>query len=453
MVKGICINIMAPQAKPRGMLLTEQEIEKIAPQIGFFDLVKNMFSARTLPHIVMIGVMSSCLLLLVERYENMVSFAFISLSLSYAIIAIISNNTVVQKLIKLPVEKKETSFIVRFAMSFRITIVPILLSTIIMGLLWYGLGGSKNSWIAPLLASLFIVWSIVQAVSFRTGMVEWLSNGLGDAKLHTYKEKLSTASQFLIVQSFAFVIIWIGQAVSEAESLTFTDALVGGIAFLLISFLLQLLTMWLTRAERENSGIEKGMAAFSFKWMIVAQIFITWHAFSVYRRTWMNPTEISTLIEEGFLMATSVVFAVWSLTTYTVSDGKRLVSENASLPIGISFGYAYAGSVAMLTGTFDSLREVLIFGHLLTICAMILIMRPTLKASRISSEILLKARTIDIDVKVENSEPEDEPEEESENEEETEKDWQENDKVDWEDKTGIESETNWESDEDLELAD
>ena len=444
---------MAPQAKPRGMLLTEQEIEKIAPQIGFFDLVKNMFSARTLPHIVMIGVMSSCLLLLVERYENMVSFAFISLSLSYAIIAIISNNTVVQKLIKLPVEKKETSFIVRFAMSFRITIVPILLSTIIMGLLWYGLGGSKNSWIAPLLASLFIVWSIVQAVSFRTGMVEWLSNGLGDAKLHTYKEKLSTASQFLIVQSFAFVIIWIGQAVSEAESLTFTDALVGGIAFLLISFLLQLLTMWLTRAERENSGIEKGMAAFSFKWMIVAQIFITWHAFSVYRRTWMNPTEISTLIEEGFLMATSVVFAVWSLTTYTVSDGKRLVSENASLPIGISFGYAYAGSVAMLTGTFDSLREVLIFGHLLTICAMILIMRPTLKASRISSEILLKARTIDIDVKVENSEPEDEPEEESENEEETEKDWQENDKVDWEDKTGIESETNWESDEDLELAD
>lgn len=453
MVKGICINIMAPQAKPRGMLLTEQEIEKIAPQIGFFDLVKNMFSARTLPHIVMIGVMSSCLLLLVERYENMVSFAFISLSLSYAIIAIISNNTVVQKLIKLPVEKKETSFIVRFAMSFRITIVPILLSTIIMGLLWYGLGGSKNSWIAPLLASLFIVWSIVQAVSFRTGMVEWLSNGLGDAKLHTYKEKLSTASQFLIVQSFAFVIIWIGQAVSEAESLTFTDALVGGIAFLLISFLLQLLTMWLTRAERENSGIEKGMAAFSFKWMIVAQIFITWHAFSVYRRTWMNPTEISTLIEEGFLMATSVVFAVWSLTTYTVSDGKRLVSENASLPIGISFGYAYAGSVAMLTGTFDSLREVLIFGHLLTICAMILIMRPTLKASRISSEILLKARTIDIDVKVENSEPEDEPEEESENEEETEKDWQENDKVDWEDKTGIESETNWESDEDLELVD
>lgn len=440
---------MAPQGEPRGMFLTEQEDNKVVPQIGFFDLVKNMFSARTLPHIVMIGVLSSILLLRVDKDENLVSFAFISLSISYALIAIISNNSIVQKLIKLPAEKNETSIIVRFAMSFRITIVPILLSSIILGLLWYGLGGTENKWIAPLLASLFIVWSIIQAASFRTGMVEWLSNGLGDAKLHTYKEKLSTASQFLIVQSFAFVIIWIGQAVSDAESLSFTDALVGGIAFLLISCLLQLLTMWLTRSERENSGIEKGMAAFSFKWMIVAQIFITWHAFSVYRRTWMNPTELSTLIEEGILMATSVVFAVWSLTTYTVSDGKRLVSENASLPIGISFGYAYAGSVAMLTGTFDSLREVLIFGHILTICAMILLIRPTLRASRISSEILLKAKTIDIEPKFENSEVEDE----SETDDSKEEDWQENEKVDWEDKTGIESETDWNSDEDLELVD
>ena len=114
------------------------------------------------------------------------------------------------------------------------------------------------------------------------------------------------------------------------------------------------------------------MAAFSFKWMIVAQLFITWHAFSIYRRTAMSPSDISTIIEEGLLMAFTVIFAVWSLTTYTVRDGKRLISEDASLPLGISFGYAYAGSVAMLTGTFDNLKEVMIFGHVLSICAMML---------------------------------------------------------------------------------
>lgn len=407
-----------------------------------------MLSARTLPHIVMIGILSFVLLLLVDTQENFVSFAFIALSISYAIIAAISNNNTIQKLITLPEDKTGSKFFVRLMMSSRITIVPILLASVIVGLLWYGFGGNDNEWVSPMLASLFIVWSIAQAASFRTGMVEWLSNGLGDAKLHTYKEKISTASQFIVVQSFAFAIIWIGQAVSDAESLSAQDALMGGIAFLLISTLLQVFTLYISKTERENLGVEKGMAAFSFKWMIIAQLFITWHAFSVYRRTWMNPSEISTIIEEGILMATTVVFAVWSLTTYTVRDGKRLISENASLPLGISFGYAYAGSVAMLTGTFDSLREVMIFGHILTICAMILLIRPTLRASRISKDILNKAKNIDI-----TTEPEEDESESEESEEEEDKDWQENEKVDWENKAGIESETEWDSEEDIEVVD
>jgi len=427
--------------------LTEEIIQE-SNQVGFLDLIKNMLSARTLPHIVMIGILSFVLLLLVDTQENFVSFAFIALSISYAIIAAISNNNTMQKLITLPEDKTGSKLLIRLMMSFRITIVPILLASVIVGLLWYGLGGNDNEWVSPMLASLFIVWSIAQAASFRTGMVEWLSNGLGDAKLHTYKEKISTASQFIVVQSFAFAIIWIGQAVSDAESLSAQDALMGGIAFLLISTLLQVFTLWISKTERENLGVEKGMAAFSFKWMIIAQLFITWHAFSVYRRTWMNPSEISTLIEEGILMATTVVFAVWSLTTYTVRDGKRLISENASLPLGISFGYAYAGSVAMLTGTFDSLREVMIFGHILTICAMILLIRPTLRASRISKDILNKAKTIDITI-----EPEEDESEGEELTEEEDEDWQENEKVDWENKAGIESETEWDSEEDIEVVD
>ena len=425
-----------------------EEIIQESNQVGFLDLIKNMLSARTLPHIVMIGIVSFLLLLLVDTQENFVSFAFIALSISYAIIAAISNNNTMQKLITLPEDKTGSKLFIRLMMSFRITIVPILLASVIVGLLWYGLGGNDNVWISPMLASLFIVWSIAQAASFRTGMVEWLSNGLGDAKLHTYKEKISTASQFIVVQSFAFAIIWIGQAVSDAESLSAQDALMGGIAFLLISTLLQVFTLWISKTERESMGVEKGMAAFSFKWMIIAQLFITWHAFSVYRRTWMNPSEISTLIEEGILMATTVVFAVWSLTTYTVRDGKRLISENASLPLGISFGYAYAGSVAMLTGTFDSLREVMIFGHILTICAMILLIRPTLRASRISKDILNKAKSVDITTEPEEDESESEEQTEEENE-----DWQENEKVDWENKTGIEGETEWDSEEDIEVVD
>ena len=281
-------------------------------------------------------------------------------------------------------------------------------------------------------------------------MVEWLANGLGDAKLHTYQEKISTASQIFVVQIFALVILWLGQIVSQTEKMTLQDALLGGIAFIVVSVVLQAVTLWLTRDEREASGNEKGMAAFSFKWMIVAQLFITWHAFSIYRRTAMSPSDISTIIEEGLLMAFTVIFAVWSLTTYTVRDGKRLISEDASLPLGISFGYAYAGSVAMLTGTFDNLKEVMIFGHVLSICAMMLLLRPTLRTSRMTSEMFLNAKSVDITRDVSAEDEEETVEDDSETDEDSEEEWQEDQEIDWDKGIDISEDTDWD-DSDVEI--
>ena len=421
-------------------------------QIGMLQLIRNMLSPRTLPHIIMIAVISSILLFLVSTQEVLVAMSFISLAVSYVLVAMLSNNSMIQSLTKLPEEKGESQWIVRFLFSFRITIVPILLAAVIVGFLWSFTGGNDNGWISPSLASLFIVWSIAQAASFRTGMVEWLANGLGDAKLHTYQERISTASQVVVVQVFALVILWLGQIISQAEKMTLQDALIGGIAFIIVSVILQSITLWLTRSEREASGNEKGMAAFSFKWMIVAQLFITWHAFSIYRRAAMSPSELSTIIEEGILMAFTVIFAVWSLTTYTVRDGKRLISEHASLPLGISFGYAYAGSVAMLTGTFDNLKEVMIFGHVLSICAMMLLLRPTLRTSRMTSEMFLNAKNVDItrsddddDNEIDQDEKPDHEDSDS-IEETSEEEWQEDEEIDWEKGVDISQETDWDTD-------
>lgn len=421
-------------------------------QIGMLQLIRNMLSPRTLPHIIMIAVISSILLFLVSTQEVLVAMSFISLAVSYVLVAMLSNNSMIQSLTKLPEEKGESQWIVRFLFSFRITIVPILLAAVIVGFLWSFTGGNDNGWISPSLASLFIVWSIAQAASFRTGMVEWLANGLGDAKLHTYQERISTASQVVVVQVFALVILWLGQIISQAEKMTLQDALIGGIAFIIVSVILQSITLWLTRSEREASGNEKGMAAFSFKWMIVAQLFITWHAFSIYRRAAMSPSELSTIIEEGILMAFTVIFAVWSLTTYTVRDGKRLISEHASLPLGISFGYAYAGSVAMLTGTFDNLKEVMIFGHVLSICAMMLLLRPTLRTSRMTSEMFLNAKNVDITRSDDDDDNEIDLDEQTDHEdsdsieETSEEEWQEDEEIDWEKGVDISQETDWDTD-------
>ena len=427
-----------------------EESGEIIEQIGIIQLIKNMLSPRTLPHIIMIALISTILLFLVDSQEVLVAMSFISLAISYVLIAIFSNSRMVQNLTKLPEQKGDSQWLVRLFFSFRITIVPILIAAIIVGLFWSFTGGNDNAWISPLLASLFIVWSIAQAASFRTGMVEWLANGLGDAKLHTYQEKTSTASQIFVVQIFALVILWLGQIISQAENMTLQDALLGGFAFIIISIILQATTLWLTRDEREASGNEKGMAAFSFKWMVVAQLFITWHAFSIYRRTAMNPSEISTIIEEGLLMAFTVIFAVWSLTTYTVRDGKRLISENASLPLGISFGYAYAGSVALLTGTFDNLKEVMIFGHVLSICAMMLLLRPTLRTSRITSEMFVNAKSVDISKNQESTDDEKSEDGGSISEDDSEEEWQEDEEIDWDKGIDISEDAEWD-DSDVEL--
>ena len=433
-----------------------EESEHPLEQIGMLQLIRNMLSPRTLPHILMIALISATLLFLVESQEVLVAMTFISMALSYTLIATLSNKEIIINLTRLPDEKGDYSWIVRLLFSFRITFVPILVAAVLVGVMWSLTGGQDNTWVSPVLASLFIVWSIAQAASFRTGMVEWLANGLGDAKLHTYKEKASTASQFAIVQSFAFIIIWVGQMVTKSEKMDFQDALLGGFVFLAISFILQAITMWLTRDERESAGNEKGLAAFSFKWTIIAQLFITWHAFSIYRRTMMDPSETSTLIEEGILMAFTVIFAVWSLTTYTIRDGKRLISENASLPLGISFGYAYAGSVTMLTGTFSSLKEVMIFGHVLTICAMFLLLRPTLRASRVSADRFTLAQNIDIERKEDAEDEEKQEPDEPEVVSEEDGEWQEDSEIDWEKGTEIGEGVEWseeagDADSDIEL--
>ena len=147
-------------------------------------------------------------------------------------------------------------------------------------------------------------------------------------------------------------------------------------------------------------------------------------------------------------MAFTVLFAIWGLTSHTVQDGKALVSQEAALPLGVAFGYAYAGSVTMLTGTFDNIQTVMVVGHVLTIITIFLILNSTLRASRTTSELKATAENVEIKTEVE-IEPEDNEEEDSESEEEV---WQEDTEVDWDEGNELGNDTEW-SEDDLELVD
>ncbi|MGY8754618.1 MAG: hypothetical protein ACKVIR_02890 [Candidatus Poseidoniales archaeon] len=371
-------------------------MSEIVESIGLIELVKRMLSRRTLPHIALVALVSACLMVLTGIDEGLAAVMFLSFSISYLVIAFTSGSELMKRLTTLPEEKQDGNKSVRILKSFKICTIPVLIALVLTGLLWVLLGNNAE-WLVMGLGFLFIVWSIAQAVSFRSGMVEWLSNGLGDAQLNNYREKLSTTFLFIVVQTFAILIIWVGQIVSSVESLSFAEALRDGALFLVGSVTLQVIMMWWTKEERELAGSEKGLSAFSFKWMIISQVFITWHGFSIYRKTILNASPTSNLIEEGLLMGFTVLFAVWGLTTHTVKGGERLVSEDAALPLGIAFGYAYAGSVAMLTTTFEDITTVMVIGHALTIITIVFLMRGTLRGRRGSSQLTQLAQTISID--------------------------------------------------------
>ena len=123
--------------------------------------------------------------------------------------------------------------------------------------------------------------------------------------------------------------------------------------------------------------------------------------------------------------------------------------------MGIAFGYAYAGSVSMLTVTFSDIRGVMMLGHSLTVITILLLMKPTLlttmntqpvpiQESKTKQEEILEADDEIVEDDDEESEKNTNAEEHLEDET-----WQE-ESVDWEQPPdAIDCEVDWDENEDL----
>ena len=66
-------------------------------------------------------------------------------------------------------------------------------------------------------------------------------------------------------------------------------------------------------------------------------------------------------------MVFTVLMAIWGLTSRSFRSPLKLVSLDNALPIGLAFGYAYAGSVAMLTVVLDDVKNVMMAGHVVVL--------------------------------------------------------------------------------------
>ena len=90
-------------------------------------------------------------------------------------------------------------------------------------------------------------------------------------------------------------------------------------------------------------------------------------------------------------MAVTVVLAIWALSSRSVKRGGKMFTTENALFWGLSFGFGYAGSIAMITRITDlfaegSLATTMGVGHLVTALTLLLIHRAALSghAKRLS---------------------------------------------------------------------
>ena len=438
--------------------VVDQVIEQSIKErpLSLKSLVSNLLSLRTLPHILLVSTLCIALHTMVNNdMKNYAAIGFISLAFGYLATALLSSRDWVYRNTRLPKKKSSSPMMVRIFTSFRICLIPLGFSAFIYTTLLLALKEDGAGILASILAGLFVLWSVGQAYSFRTGVNGWLSAGLTEPKLHSSRPTLSAIIQVVIIQFIAIILIWLATFIDKKQTVSLTNAIISGWLFILISIGVQVLMLWLTREQRSRAGEEKGLATFSFKWMVVAQLFVTWHLLSIYRRWWMNPSDIATFVEESILMAITVLLAIWALTSKSVKKDKSVLTERSALPMGIAFGYAYAGSVSMLTVTFSDIRGVMMLGHSLTVITILMLIKPTLlttmntqpvpiQESKTKQEEILEADDEIVEDDDEESEQNTNAEEHLEDET-----WQE-ESVDWEQPPdAIDSEVDWDETEDL----
>jgi len=78
-------------------------------------------------------------------------------------------------------------------------------------------------------------------------------------------------------------------------------------------------------------------------------------------------------------MAATVVLAIWALSSRSVKRGGKMFTTENALFWGLSFGFGYAGSIAMITRIAEgSLATTMGVGHLVTALTLLFIHRAAL---------------------------------------------------------------------------
>lgn len=350
------------------------------------DLIKVLLAPKTLPHLFLLIILCSFFFMYNEQGNTDASARlFIASGLGYLATAMFAHSTLVQKWTALPMlsEKSDRHILVRMLFSFRITWFPmlmVLLFYILMAQLFNEGGALENAgeFISLGLASLFVFWSIMQAMSFRATSATMILATCPDSKKQDGSYVSTLIFQVITVQILAYLMLWLFVSFQEG-GYSAQQTLKDHWLFILIAISVQSSILFWLRKEREMAANNLRMRKFWNRWGILIQIFVLWHLLAIYRHWFIKPGDTMIVFEETILMVVTVLMAIWALTSKGVGgEESRWFGSHNALFIGVAFGFAYAGSVAMLTQVFDDVTTVMLFGHLVTAATAVWLMGRTL---------------------------------------------------------------------------
>lgn len=346
--------------------------ELAANETSLLALLKTLLSPKTMPHLFMIVLMSTALYFVANSNNggDIAALGFISLSLGYAVTAIFSANEMVRSWITVTANADASQFNIfqKVKASLKICAFPLAVA-IAIGILIMILFSQDSATDLPAvfpisLASLFVIWAIAQGRSFSSWASSLSAKNLPDKQATTGNIVTLAVFQYTVILSLSLIGL-IGFEFLYEKEWDIANAVVSNVVFLAIASAAYGLTAFWTREARRTAMHDKALKKFTRRWTLFAHIFATWHLLTVWRQLVMSQQTIEIFIEEVLLMMFTVFMAIWTLTSRSIGPKFKLLSTENALPWGLAFGYAYAGSVAMLATALDDITYVMVTGHII----------------------------------------------------------------------------------------
>ncbi len=413
--------------------------------ISMVSLVKTLLSTSTMPHIILITLLST-ILYIVAKVDSLTIFSsmvFASLSVSYCVTALLSKNPKISSWITLPddEQKIDSSKLWNTLRKFRICLFPLSVAGLIFLIISFTTGengviSDANKSIPLILGMLFVIWSIVQGTSFSM----WASSTSAKPSSKSTKSSSIRFSLIVILSTIGLVSIILAAVFYQLENLEnkLGDSIVSAIPFCLLAIGLTIGSISYSWKFKKLASMKPNLQKFSSRWTIICHLFITWHLLTIWRQNFLTPSNIQVFFEEITLMIFTVFVAIWSMTSKGYRSKLKLITEENALTWGLGFGYAYAGSVAMLTTFFDDIVTVMSIGHGVVIVTVIFIHRLILSKIIGNDDSSVEVKRImdnsNRSNHEEDSNVEDTPSEiptNKQNDDENDEVWQEDADVDW----------------------